>query len=128
MHLLLAVKILCAALLPLETAGGILIPICFGNCGRLADKFLRYSAAAAAGVFLGVGLCHMAADANSVLMACVDAKGFPLSMFLVITGILVMVLLDKACLPHSHVHVPADPNLLPVPISLTESEIFPHFN
>eukprot|EP00727_Mastigamoeba_balamuthi_P001239 m51a1_g11111 putative metal cation zip family protein (349) ;mRNA; r:78632-80009 len=104
MELLLLVKILSIVVDPCETALGALIPWALGR-HRAAARLMSVAAAAAAGVFLGVGVCHMQADAHDYLAGLeARAHGFPLSLFLLCAGFCAMLLLDRVVFPHPHAH------------------------
>ncbi|KAH3761809.1 solute carrier family 39 (zinc transporter), member 1/2/3 [Pelomyxa schiedti] len=71
---------------------------------RRVKRAMAGCSAAAAGVFLGVGLCHMQPDAVRYLEGCLGGlHGFPLPYFLVLLGFCLLAFLDKVLTPtHEH--------------------------
>eukprot|EP00727_Mastigamoeba_balamuthi_P005520 m51a1_g1588 putative zinc transporter zip1 (334) ;mRNA; f:144475-145476 len=106
MNALLLLKIVCAVVDPIETALGALIPVCLRRTStQNADRLVAVSMAAAAGIFLSVGLCHMADDATEFLSSVTSRlHGFPLPLFLVCCGFALMLALEKVVFGHGHHH------------------------
>ncbi|KAH3761824.1 metal cation transporter, ZIP subfamily protein [Pelomyxa schiedti] len=111
---LVEAKALCGIVLTAETVCGSFVPVLLRKIAsrapnkaaveRRVHRAMSVCAAAAAGVFLGVGLCHMQPDAVSTLEGCLgELHGFPLPYFLVLLGFCLLAFLDKVFTPpHEH--------------------------
>lgn len=105
MNSLLWFKIAIIVINPLETALGALIPACLKRSKRNAERLMACAAAAAAGIFLGVGLCHMLDDATHFLEVIQPRfHGFPLALFCCCLGFSLLLLLDKIVFASHHHH------------------------
>jgi zinc transporter ZupT len=101
---LLVVKLVLLFANLFETALGALLPYCLQR-SQHADKLMSVAAAGAAGVFLGVGVCHMSDSAFTFLQPLIlKVNGFRLDLSLLCVGIALMLFLEKVASPHHHHH------------------------
>eukprot|EP01105_Mastigella_eilhardi_P022164 TRINITY_DN5440_c0_g1_i1.p2 TRINITY_DN5440_c0_g1~~TRINITY_DN5440_c0_g1_i1.p2 ORF type:complete len:189 (-),score=48.86 TRINITY_DN5440_c0_g1_i1:615-1181(-) len=111
MRELVPAKLACLALLLAETFVGACIPLAIRLCtsrlrngAELRARCMAVASAATAGVFLGVGACHMLVDASADLaeLTAGPLHGFPLAQALLVLGFVVLLALDVIA-PHEHV-------------------------
>ena len=100
---LLAVKLVSLIAIPAETIVGATIPFVIKRC-TASPHAMSFAIAAAAGVFMGAGCCHLLSDASEFLYG-LELHNFPLPFFLMVVGFCIPLFLDKvvvAWLFHTH--------------------------
>jgi len=100
---------ICAfvAILVTGMTGGILARML--SASARSERLLSLGNAFAGGVFLGAGIIHMLPDARNGFAAIQGQSGYPWFALTCTIGFLLILFLEKVCIPHQHGHdLPAD--------------------